>query len=314
MASLHRPCHLSRPEGLFHPLRKAGQSTVFAIIRKLPGIELSEAVDEAWKKAKHDQRQGHQYVRHRGGVWPRGRSWELAANILRSATHPDYRSEAREVLTKFYAGHRRRSGVARVGIATRTGTSSSSTPRQRSSSSNHRYESYYPFSQNGHPPWARIAGRVAASAGASKPPRLFRLDSWRSRRAGDFRDDFAVYTEARNAASMRARAVRGAGGFSGRNNGVLAHETDLPFDPPGIERSICRVCDPMLPALVEVFVFSANGMTLGDTALVVPEVILTSLTLDRAGGDPRRDHAQLGKIRHRRSGADRRSSSRRNSL
>jgi len=97
VASLQDPATYPALTAYF--VRCNSRKTMFAILRKLPGIELSAAVDEAWKKAKHDQRQAT-YMCGIAAEYGHVEALETAANILRSATDRDYRNEAREVLKK----------------------------------------------------------------------------------------------------------------------------------------------------------------------------------------------------------------------
>jgi len=98
VASLQDPATYPALTAYF--VRCNSRKTVFAILRKLPGIELSAAVDEAWKKAKYDQRQAT-YMCGIAAEYGHVDALETAANILRAATDGDYRREAREVLKKF---------------------------------------------------------------------------------------------------------------------------------------------------------------------------------------------------------------------
>ena len=97
VAALQDPANYPDLKAYF--IRCQSRKTVFGIIRKLPGIELSEAVDEAWKKAKHDQRQAT-YMCGIAAEYGHVDALETAATILRSATDGDYRSEAGAVLKK----------------------------------------------------------------------------------------------------------------------------------------------------------------------------------------------------------------------
>jgi hypothetical protein len=98
VASLQDPA--TYPDLKAYFIRSESRKTIYAIIRKLPGIDLADAVDKAWIKAKNNERQTT-YMCGIAAEYGRADALEAAANILRNSTDEDYLSEAREVLEKF---------------------------------------------------------------------------------------------------------------------------------------------------------------------------------------------------------------------
>jgi len=98
VAALQDPA--TYPELKAYFVRGGNPQSTFAIIRKLPGIELADAVDEAWKKAKYNE----WWASSMCGIaaeYGHADALETAAHILRTANRDDYLSDAREALKKF---------------------------------------------------------------------------------------------------------------------------------------------------------------------------------------------------------------------
>jgi hypothetical protein len=98
VASLQDPA--TYPELKAYFVRGGNPQSTFAILRKLPGIKLADAVDEAWKKAKYNE----WWASDMCGIaaeFGHADALQTAANILRTTPRDDYRSEAREALKKF---------------------------------------------------------------------------------------------------------------------------------------------------------------------------------------------------------------------
>jgi len=98
VASLQDPATYPALKAYF--IRGGNPQSTFAAIRTLPGFELADAVDKAWKKAKYNE----WWATNMCGIaaeFGHADALEAAANILRTTNREDYRDEARKALKDF---------------------------------------------------------------------------------------------------------------------------------------------------------------------------------------------------------------------